>query len=114
VDEVNGGSAAMKADLADLERLKVRRLGGALVATAMLGPALIPLMRTGFLWLSLIPPVLWAFFTGLLWWRYVRISGEAARLRLEINRSESSSTSVSATEECVQDEGAVRHREGWS
>jgi hypothetical protein len=51
-------------------------------------------MRRGLLWLSLIPPVLWAFFTGLLWWRYVQLSREAARLRLEINRSESSSTNV--------------------
>jgi hypothetical protein len=110
VDDLNGGSAVMKADLADLERLKVRRLGGALVATAMMGPALIPLMRTGFLWLSLIPPVLCALFTGLLWWRYARLSGEAARLRLEINRSERSSRNGSAAEERVQNEGAVRRR----
>lgn len=37
----------MKADLAEVQRLRVRRLGGALVATAMKGPALIPLDEEG-------------------------------------------------------------------
>ncbi len=95
----------MKADLADFERLKGGHLGGALVATALMGPSLIPLMRVGFLWLLLIPPILWGVFTGYLWRRYIRLSGQAARLRVEIEESEAPSPNVSAVGGRVRDSG---------
>lgn len=95
----------MKADLADLERLKAGYVGGALVATAMMGPSLIPLMRLGFLWLLLIPPILWGLFTGYLWRRYIVLSGQAARLRVGIEESGGPSTNVSPIEGRAQDTG---------
>ena len=81
----------MKADLEDLQRLERGHLGSAVVATAMMGPSLIPLMRVGFQWLPLIPPILWGLFTAYLWRRYIRLSGQAARLRVEIEESDAPS-----------------------
>ncbi len=81
----------MQVDLADLERLERSGVGVAVAATAMMGPSVIPLMRGGFLWLSLMPPLLWGLFTAYLWRRYIRLAGQAARLRLEIEESEASS-----------------------
>ena len=86
---VDSRRLVMKADLADLERLKGGHLGGALVATALMGPSLIPLMRVGFLWLALLPPILWGLLTGHLWRRYIRLARQAARLSVEIEESES-------------------------
>lgn len=88
----------MKNELADLERLKGGHLGTAVVATAVMGPSLIPLMRVGFVWLLLIPPIVWGLFTAYLWRRYVRLSGQAARLRVEVERGEAAATNASAIE----------------
>ena len=81
----------MKADLADLERHERSGVGAAVVATAMMGPSVIPVMRGGFMWPSLMPSLLWSLFTAYLWRRYIRLAGRAARLRLEIEESEASS-----------------------
>lgn len=83
--------AAMQVDLADLERLERSGVGVAVAATAMMGPSVIPFMLGGgSLWLSLMPPLLWGLFTAYLWRRYIRLAGQAARLRLEIEENEAS------------------------